>query len=185
MRQGQQNRRNRGRSRKGQNPLSRNYDSSGPDVKIRGTASHIADKYTALARDALSSGDFIIAENYFQHAEHYNRIIMSAQHSGAASASQSGEEVNGSRGRKGSEDEALEADSDMDYSANDRENGEEKTARHKSDQPRRRRRRSSNGAMRKRGGDGNGAAYNKRANSNERDEEDKSSSSEETGADAR
>lgn len=62
-----------------QNPLSRNYDSNGPDVKIRGTAAHIAEKYTAMARDALSSGDTVTAENLFQHAEHYNRIIMAAQ----------------------------------------------------------------------------------------------------------
>ncbi len=102
MRQGQQNRRGRGRSnthnqgqnfnqgpnpnnnnnnqnRKPQNQLSKNYESSGPDVKIRGTAHHIAEKYTHLARDAASAGDFIVAENYLQHAEHYNRIIMAAQ----------------------------------------------------------------------------------------------------------
>ena len=78
--QGQQNRRNRSRGgRKTQNPLTRNYDSNGPDVKIRGNASHIAEKYTTLARDALSSGDVVAAENLFQHAEHYNRIVMSAQ----------------------------------------------------------------------------------------------------------
>ena len=103
MRQGQQNRRGRGRSnnnntntsshnhnsssnnnsntngRKPQNPLSRNFESSGPDVKIRGTAAHIAEKYITLARDAASSGDIVMAENYLQHAEHYNRIIMAAQ----------------------------------------------------------------------------------------------------------
>ncbi|WP_420407352.1 DUF4167 domain-containing protein [Hoeflea sp.] len=86
MRPGQQNKRGRGRSgnnnsgnRKGQNPLSRTYDSSGPDVKIRGTAQHIAEKYMNLARDAQSSGDRVMAENYLQHAEHYNRIIMTAQ----------------------------------------------------------------------------------------------------------
>lgn len=87
MRQGQQNRRGRGRggsssgggNRKGQSPLSRNYESSGPDVKIRGTASQIAEKYSTLARDASSSGDTIMSENYLQHAEHYNRIIMAAQ----------------------------------------------------------------------------------------------------------
>jgi hypothetical protein len=48
-------------------------------VKIRGTAAHIAEKYMSLARDALASGDMIAAESYFQHAEHYNRIIMAAQ----------------------------------------------------------------------------------------------------------
>jgi hypothetical protein len=76
MRQAQQNRRGRGRSRKGQNPLTRTYESNGPDVKIRGTPSHIAEKYVSMARDALSSGDPVLAENYLQHAEHYNRIIM-------------------------------------------------------------------------------------------------------------
>lgn len=79
MRQGQQNRRGRGRNnnRKSQNPLTRSFESAGPDVKIRGTPSHIAEKYMTLARDALSSGDPVLAENYMQHAEHYNRIIMS------------------------------------------------------------------------------------------------------------
>ena len=76
MRQGQQNRRGRGRNRKSQNPLTRSFESSGPDVKIRGTPSHIAEKYISMARDALSSGDPVLAENYLQHAEHYNRIIM-------------------------------------------------------------------------------------------------------------
>jgi hypothetical protein len=80
MRQGQQNRRGRGRNnnnRKSQNPLMRSFESAGPDVKIRGTPSHIAEKYITLARDALSSGDPVLAENYLQHAEHYNRIILS------------------------------------------------------------------------------------------------------------
>ena len=76
MRQGQQHRRGGGRGRKPQNPLARNYESNGPDVKIRGTAAYIAEKYMSLARDALASGDMVAAESYFQHAEHYNRIIM-------------------------------------------------------------------------------------------------------------
>ena len=87
MRQGQQNRRGRGRNnnsnnntsnnnRKSQNPMTRSFESAGPDVKLRGTPSHIAEKYISLARDALSSGDPVLAENYLQHAEHYNRIIL-------------------------------------------------------------------------------------------------------------
>jgi hypothetical protein len=82
MRQGQQNRRGRGRNnqnnqqRKGQNPLTRSFESNGPDVKLRGTPAHIAEKYMSLARDAQSAGDPVLAENYLQHAEHYNRIIM-------------------------------------------------------------------------------------------------------------
>ena len=82
MRPQQQNRRMRGRNnnnRKGPNPLTRNYESNGPDVKIRGSAQQIAEKYAALARDAMSAGDRVIAENYLQHAEHYNRIIAAAQ----------------------------------------------------------------------------------------------------------
>lgn len=66
-------------NRKGQNTLNRNYESNGPDVKIRGSAQQIAEKYTTLARDAHSSGDRVMAENYLQHAEHYNRIIAAAQ----------------------------------------------------------------------------------------------------------
>jgi hypothetical protein len=65
--------------RKSQNPLTRVYESNGPDVKIRGTASHIAEKYIQLARDAQSSGDPVAAENYYQHAEHYFRLIATAQ----------------------------------------------------------------------------------------------------------
>jgi hypothetical protein len=74
-----QNKRMRGRSRKSQNPLSRAYESNGPDVKVRGSASHIAEKYLQLARDAQGSGDPVAAENYYQHAEHYFRMIASAQ----------------------------------------------------------------------------------------------------------
>jgi hypothetical protein len=66
-------------NRKGPNPLTRSYESNGPDVKIRGSAQQIAEKYATLARDAHSAGDRVMAENYLQHAEHYNRIIMAAQ----------------------------------------------------------------------------------------------------------
>src|SRR4051794_30182406 len=82
MRPQQQNRRMRGRNnnnRKGPNPLTRSYESNGPDVKIRGSAQQIAEKYSTLARDAQSAGDRVMAENYLQHAEHYNRIIAAAQ----------------------------------------------------------------------------------------------------------
>jgi Domain of unknown function (DUF4167) len=78
MRNGQ-NKRMRGRNRKSHNPLTRIYESNGPDVKIRGTATHIAEKFLQLARDAQSGGDPIAAENYFQHAEHYFRLIAAAQ----------------------------------------------------------------------------------------------------------
>jgi hypothetical protein len=78
-----QNKRMRGRNnnnnRKSHNPLTRVFESNGPDVKIRGTASHVAEKYIQLARDAHTSGDPVGAENYYQHAEHYFRMIATAQ----------------------------------------------------------------------------------------------------------
>ncbi|MEA2907086.1 MAG: hypothetical protein QOI12_4473 [Alphaproteobacteria bacterium] len=89
MRNGQNNKRMRGRNqhqqhqhhsgqRKNHNPMSRVYESNGPDVKIRGNPSLIAEKYMQLARDAQTSGDPISAENYYQHAEHYYRLIAAA-----------------------------------------------------------------------------------------------------------
>ncbi len=90
MRPGQNNKqRMRGRpnnNRKGPNPLTRSYESSGPDVKIRGTAHHIGEKYLQLARDAQSSGDPVTAESYLQHAEHYFRLIAMAQQAQQQSA---------------------------------------------------------------------------------------------------
>src|SRR5438067_5472242 len=93
MRPGQHNsKRSRGRSRGrhpgggggssssgGGNPINRVYESNGPDVKVRGTAQTVADKYLQLGRDAQSSGDNIMAENFYQHAEHYLRILSAAQ----------------------------------------------------------------------------------------------------------
>jgi hypothetical protein len=51
------------------------FDSNGPEVRVRGNAHQVLEKYLALARDAQAAGDRIAAENYFQHAEHYFRII--------------------------------------------------------------------------------------------------------------
>lgn len=78
MKHGSNSRRGRprgGNGRRFQPAKNHNFESSGPEVKIRGTAQQVLDKYLALARDAASSGDRISAENYLQHAEHYYRII--------------------------------------------------------------------------------------------------------------
>ncbi len=75
---GRNNNNNNNNNRRNHNPLTRVYESNGPDVKIRGTANHVAEKYLQLARDAQSSGDPVSAENYFQHAEHYFRLIAVA-----------------------------------------------------------------------------------------------------------
>lgn len=68
--------RSRGRGRRQGNSSNRNYESNGPDLKVRGNAQSIYEKYQSLAHDALSSGELITAENYLQHAEHYFRIVQ-------------------------------------------------------------------------------------------------------------
>lgn len=85
MRHGASGRRSRnrgGNNRRGnQNNRSQVFDSNGPDVRIRGTAFQIHEKYVALAKDAAGIGDRIMEESYLQHAEHYQRIINSWQES--------------------------------------------------------------------------------------------------------
>jgi len=80
-------------NRRGPNPLTRSYESNGPDVKIRGNAHHVAEKYLQLARDAHTGGDPVAAENYLQHAEHYFRLIAAAQ--AAQAMAQSGQRNEG------------------------------------------------------------------------------------------
>ena len=58
-------------------PLNRNhvFDSSGPDLRVRGTSQQLFEKYLQLGRDATSAGDRVMAESYFQYAEHFFRIL--------------------------------------------------------------------------------------------------------------
>jgi hypothetical protein len=51
------------------------FDSNGPNVKIRGNAYQVFERYVGLAREAAASGDRIAAENLYQHAEHYFRVM--------------------------------------------------------------------------------------------------------------
>lgn len=109
MRPGQ-NKRMRGRptnNRRGPNPLTRSYESNGPDVKIRGNAHHVAEKYLQLARDAHTGGDPVAAENYLQHAEHYFRLIAAAH--AAQALAQSGQPR-----PAGEDDEGMDDDGDFD-----------------------------------------------------------------------
>jgi hypothetical protein len=63
-----------------QHNANRSFESNGPDnVKIRGNAQHVFEKYQQLARDASSGGDRVLAENYLQHAEHYFRVVRAVQ----------------------------------------------------------------------------------------------------------
>lgn len=81
--------RQRGRNRGGGNlssgkPQAQNanraFDSNGPEnMKVRGHAQHVFEKYQQLARDATSGGDRVLAENFLQHAEHYFRLLRTIQ----------------------------------------------------------------------------------------------------------
>ena len=81
MRPSQKSNRPRGRGGRkpsGGNNINRVYESAGPEGKVRGTPQQIIDKYLSLARDAQTSGDRVVAENFLQHAEHYQRILVEA-----------------------------------------------------------------------------------------------------------
>lgn len=86
MKHGSNVRRGRSRNNNNNNPNRRQgqtrnstFESNGPNVKIRGTAQQVQEKYIALARDASSAGDRILAEGYLQFAEHYYRIASAAE----------------------------------------------------------------------------------------------------------
>jgi hypothetical protein len=80
-------------------PLNRNhvFDSNGPDVRIRGTAQQLFEKYLQLGRDATSGGDRVMAEGYFQHAEHYFRILNAINQAAAQQGQQNGQQQPGGR----------------------------------------------------------------------------------------
>jgi len=92
MRNGTSNRRSRSRNNRGNKGGGTNrstvYDSNGPEVRIRGTAFQISEKYEALAKDSRSTGDMVMAESYLQHAEHYQRIITEINAQAAAKQEQ-------------------------------------------------------------------------------------------------
>jgi Domain of unknown function (DUF4167) len=90
-------------------PLNRNhvFDSNGPDLRIRGTAQQLFEKYLQLGRDATSSGDRVMGEGYFQHAEHYFRIV-SAINQAAAQHQQQAVHQNGNPRRNGDEISSAE-----------------------------------------------------------------------------
>lgn len=109
MKHNQNNRRQRSRGSNGRrypNQRGGSFESSGPEVKVRGTAQQVLEKYQSLARDAFSSGDRILAEGYLQHAEHYYRILN-------ADNEQNGQNPNRNRAR-GNRDEDFDDDGDDD-----------------------------------------------------------------------
>lgn len=107
MRQGPHQKRGRGRGNRRPNTPNRNqtFDSNGPDVRIRGNAHQVYEKYLNLGRDASASGDRVLAESYFQHADHYYRIVSSfAENEAERRERANGQQANGN-GREWNEDE--------------------------------------------------------------------------------
>jgi hypothetical protein len=102
------------RSYNGNIPLNRNhvFDSSGPDLRIRGTAQQLFEKYLQLGRDATGAGDRVMAESYFQHAEHYFRIVsainqasqQTPQHYQGGGLNQQGQGAQNGQRRQANED---------------------------------------------------------------------------------
>lgn len=92
MKQGSNNRRSRSRGGNKRHSGGKNssFESNGPEVKIRGSAQQVQEKYLALARDANVSGDRISAEAFFQFAEHYHRIINGDSGNGAGKSQNRG-----------------------------------------------------------------------------------------------
>lgn len=110
------------RHHSGNVPLNRNhvFDSNGPDLRIRGTAQQLFEKYLQLGRDATSSGDRVTAESYFQHAEHYFRILNAMNQAAQQNAPQGGQ-VNGGNGqhqhRRRPEEQSVAQDESDEQSA--------------------------------------------------------------------
>jgi hypothetical protein len=99
-------------------PLNRNhvFDSNGPDLRIRGTSQQLFEKYLQLGRDATSGGDRVMAESYFQHAEHYFRILNAMNQAAQQNQQNGGQQQQSGQRRQFNEDggpapgEAEEAD---------------------------------------------------------------------------
>ncbi len=111
MKPGPNPKRYRGRpnTRRHSHGYSSNYESNGPDVKVRGSPTQVLDRYQALSRDALASGDRVAAENFLQHAEHYQRLVNAHNAHLAQQAAQAREQpavdANGAQPPRGDEPE--------------------------------------------------------------------------------
>jgi len=99
MRQGSHSKRGRGRggNRRSSGPPGRNhtFDSNGPDIRIRGNAHQVHEKYMNLAREASTNGEVVLAESYFQHAEHYYRILSAFTDDNNSEANKNRNQTNG------------------------------------------------------------------------------------------
>ncbi len=110
MRQNPNSRRSRGRgNRKPGNSRNQIFDSNGPGARVRGNSAQIYEKYQQLARDATSSGDRVAAENYYQHGEHYFRMLEAAGLNRNANAQDESQQRNGNAAQGGATVEVAAA----------------------------------------------------------------------------
>jgi hypothetical protein len=121
------------RHQSGNTPMNRNhvFDSSGPDLRIRGTSQQLFEKYLQLGRDATGSGDRVMAESYFQHAEHYFRILnamnQAAQQNGQPQQQgpQQGNQQSGAQQRRyESQGDQYQQDGSQENGRDDEQDGE-------------------------------------------------------------
>ncbi|GJL84611.1 MAG: hypothetical protein DHS20C02_03860 [Micavibrio sp.] len=89
------------------------YDSNGPDVRIRGTAHQVCEKYQILAKDAASSGNVVLEESYLQHAEHYQRVINEFAAEQGAQAPRDNAQREGGNNRDAQADRAASQKDDL------------------------------------------------------------------------
>ncbi|PIW25870.1 MAG: hypothetical protein COW30_17750 [Rhodospirillales bacterium CG15_BIG_FIL_POST_REV_8_21_14_020_66_15] len=120
------NRRSRGRggNKRHGNVRNQTFESNGPGVKVRGSAQQVLDKYLTLARDASSSGDRIMAESYFQFAEHYFRLLnvddqRNGERGGANRRGNGRDRMETPGGAMGGPDDYMSGDYDDDDMDND------------------------------------------------------------------
>lgn len=111
------NRNNNNNNRSGVNIVNRVFDSNGPEGKVRGTPSQIIEKYNQLARDAQLSNDRVATENFQQHAEHYMRLLSSAQ-----------KEIDAKREQQERENRDRQAERDRQNAERDRQRAEQNAA---------------------------------------------------------
>ncbi len=111
------NRNNNNNNRSGVNIVNRVFDSNGPEGKVRGTPSQIIEKYNQLARDAQLGNDRVATENFQQHAEHYMRLLSSAQ-----------KEIDARREQQERENRDRQAERDRQNAERDRQRNEQREA---------------------------------------------------------
>lgn len=99
------NKRPRGRQQSNKRPVNpkfQNFDSNGPDGRVRGNAQQVYEKYISLAKDCTD--DPVLAENFYQHAEHYHRILQAAQEWENQRREERGGDNNRQRNNRGRDD---------------------------------------------------------------------------------